>query len=40
MSGKNSFEQQIARQAYNTSPVEALVHGVCYYLRDRFQHGD
>ncbi len=31
-----SFEEQIARQAYNTAPVEALVRSVSYYLRDRY----
>jgi SAM-dependent methyltransferase len=33
---EESFDEQIARQAYNTSPVEALVRSVSYYLRDRF----
>ena len=31
-----SFEEQIARQAYNTAPVEAVVRTLSYYLRDRF----
>jgi ubiquinone/menaquinone biosynthesis C-methylase UbiE len=31
-----SFEEQIARQAYNTAPVEALVRSMSYYLRDRY----
>jgi len=31
-----SFEEQIARGAYNTAPVEAVVRNVSYYLRDRF----
>jgi SAM-dependent methyltransferase len=30
-----SFEEQIARQAYNTAPVEAVVRTVAYYLRSR-----
>ena len=30
-----SFEEQIARQAYNTAPVEAVVRTVAYHLRDR-----
>ena len=28
-----SFEEQVARQAYNTSPVEAVVRTVAYHLR-------
>lgn len=32
---ERSFEAQIAEQAYNTAPVEALVRSVSYYLRDR-----
>lgn len=31
-----SFEEQIAQQAYNTAPVEAVVRNVSYYLRNRF----
>lgn len=34
---EESFEEQIARGAYNTAPVEALVRNVAYYLRAR--HG-
>lgn len=30
-----SFDEQIAREAYNTAPVEALVRTVSYHLRDR-----
>ena len=30
-----SFAEQVARHAYNTAPVEALVRSVSYYLRDR-----
>ena len=30
-----SFEEQIAQQAYNTAPVEAVVRTVSYYLRSR-----
>ena len=30
---QESFEEQIARQAYNTAPVEALVRTVAYHLR-------
>jgi SAM-dependent methyltransferase len=33
---EESFEEQIARQAYNTAAVEALVRSVSYYLRDRY----
>jgi SAM-dependent methyltransferase len=33
---EESFEEQIAKQAYNTAPVEALVRTASYYLRDRF----
>jgi ubiquinone/menaquinone biosynthesis C-methylase UbiE len=29
-----SFAEQVASQAYNTAPVEALVRSVSYYLRD------
>jgi SAM-dependent methyltransferase len=32
---EESFEAQIAEGAYNTSPVEALVRNVAYYLRAR-----
>ena len=32
---EESFEEQIARQAYNTAPVEALVRTVAYHLRAR-----
>lgn len=35
-----SFEEQIARGAYNTAPVEAVVRNVSYYLRDRFAAAD
>lgn len=34
---ETSFAEQVARQAYNTAPVEALVRSVSYYLRER--HG-
>jgi SAM-dependent methyltransferase len=37
---ENSFAEQIARQAYNTAPVEALVRSVSYYLRDRHADDD
>ena len=33
---ETSFEEQVAREAYNTAPVEALVRNVAYYLRDRY----
>src|ERR1017187_1358194 len=33
---EESFEEQIARQAYNTAAVEALVRSTSYYLRDRY----
>ena len=35
-----SFDEQIARQAYNTAPVEAVIRTVSYYLRDRFSPRD
>jgi SAM-dependent methyltransferase len=31
---ERSFSEQIARQAYNTAPVEALVRTVAYHLRE------
>jgi SAM-dependent methyltransferase len=37
---ETSFEEQIARGAYNTAPVEALVRTVSYYLRDRYEGQD
>lgn len=33
---ENSFAAQIADQAYNTAPVEALVRTTAYYLRSRY----
>ena len=33
---QESFEEQIARQAYNTAAVEALVRNIAYYLRARY----
>lgn len=33
---EESFQEQIARHAYNTAPVEALVRTVSYHLRDRY----
>ena len=36
---ETSFAEQVARQAYNTAPVEALVRSVSYYLRDRGNEG-
>ena len=33
---EESFEEQIAKHAYNTAPVEALVRTVSYHLRDRY----
>lgn len=36
---ETSFKEQIARGAYNTSAVEALVRSVSYYLRDRGENG-
>jgi len=33
---EDSFDEAIARQAYNTAPVEALVRTVSYWLRDRY----
>ena len=35
-----SFNEAIAKHAYNTSPVEAVVRSVAYYLRDRFPERD
>src|SRR3954453_13952417 len=35
-----SFAEQVASQAYNTAPVEALVRSVSYYLRDIRPEGD
>lgn len=32
---EDSFDEQIARGAYNTAPVEALIRSVAYWLRDR-----
>ena len=37
---ENSFQEQIAKQAYNTAPVEALVRTAAYHLRDRHPDGD
>jgi SAM-dependent methyltransferase len=37
---ETSFAEQIARGAYNTAPVEALVRSVSYYLRDQRPDGD
>ncbi len=37
---EESFAEQIARSAYNTAPVEALIRNVSYYLRDRHPDGD
>ena len=37
---EESFEAQIAQQAYNTAPVEAVIRTVSYYLRDRFPTGE
>jgi len=31
---EDSFDEQIARGAYNTAPVEALIRSVAYWLRD------
>lgn len=35
-----SFAEQIAKGAYNTAPVEALVRSVAYYLRHARPEGD
>ena len=32
---EDSFDEQIARGAYNTAPVEALIRNVAYWLRDQ-----
>lgn len=32
----DSFREQIAKQAYNTAPVEALVRTISYHFRDRY----
>jgi ubiquinone/menaquinone biosynthesis C-methylase UbiE len=37
---EESFKEQIAKQAYNTSPVESLVRTAAYHLRDRHPDGD
>lgn len=37
---ESSFSEQVARQAYNTAPVEAVIRNVSYYLRSRFPDGD
>jgi SAM-dependent methyltransferase len=37
---ETSFAEQVARQAYNTAPVEALVRSVSYHLRDRYEGHD
>src|SRR3954466_15402225 len=37
---ERSFAEQVARGAYNTAPVEALVRSVSYYLRDRYEGQD
>ncbi len=34
---EESFSEQIARGAYNTAPVEAVVRTVSYFLRDRYK---
>lgn len=36
---ETSFDEQIARGAYNTAPVEALIRSVAYWLRDRTAAG-
>ena len=35
-----SFAEQVARDAYNTAPVEALVRNVAYWLRAERPDGD
>jgi SAM-dependent methyltransferase len=35
-----SFAEQVARQAYNTAPVEALVRNIAYWLRETRADGD
>src|SRR5689334_13546392 len=35
---ERSFAEQIARHAYNTAPVEALVRTVAYHLREHETH--
>ena len=37
---EESFAEQIARSAYNTAPVEALIRNVSDDLRDRHPDGD
>jgi SAM-dependent methyltransferase len=37
---EDSFDEQIARGAYNTAPVEALIRSVAYWLRDRVTAGE
>jgi len=36
---EDSFAEQIAIQAYNTAPAEAVIRTVSYYLRDRAEQG-
>ncbi|MFT3694661.1 MAG: class I SAM-dependent methyltransferase [Kofleriaceae bacterium] len=36
---EDSFDEQIARGAYNTAPVEALIRSTAYWLRDRTTAG-
>ena len=37
---ETSFQEQIARGAYNTAPVEALARSASYYLRERYEGKD
>ena len=37
---ERSFAEQVARGAYNTAPVEALVRSMSYYFRDRYEGQD
>jgi len=37
---EESFSEQVARGAFNTAPVEALVRSISYYLRDRHENAD
>lgn len=37
---EESFEEQIATQAYNTLPAEAIIRAVSYFLRDRFSNDE
>lgn len=37
---ERSFEEQIAKHAYNTSPVESVIRNVAYYMRSRYSQDE